>query len=145
MAVRKLNERRLEKIWGRRDLPEMFGGTYGGEEPLGEIWFEHSDAAEVELLVKYLFTSEKLSIQVHPDDEAAIRAGHKHGKDEAWIVLEAETGATIGIGLRERASREQCAGRHGTVPSRIWSTGALRPQATSSTRPPGRCTRSGRD
>ena len=107
MPARKLTEKRVEKVWGRRDLPEMFGGHYGGEEPLGEIWFEDPAAEDAELLVKYLFTSEKLSIQVHPDDQAATRSGHLRGKDEVWIILKAEPGATIGIGLREPVSREQ--------------------------------------
>lgn len=102
----QLIAKQVEKIWGRRDLPEMFGGYYAGDEPLGEIWYEHPDSCDGELLVKYLFTSEKLSIQVHPNDEAAARAGHKRGKDEAWIVLRADPGAVIGIGLRERVSRE---------------------------------------
>lgn len=107
MAARKLTEKRVEKVWGRRDLPEMFGGHYGGEEPLGEIWFEDSAGEDAELLVKYLFTSEKLSIQVHPGDQAARRSGHARGKDEAWIILRAEPGATIGIGLCRPVSREQ--------------------------------------
>jgi len=106
MTVTRLIEKRVEKVWGRRDLPEMFGGHYGGNEPLGEIWFE-DPAGDAELLVKYLFTSEKLSIQVHPGDHAAKRSGHARGKDEAWIILRAEPGATIGIGLRQPVSREQ--------------------------------------
>ena len=107
MVARKLIEKRVEKVWGRRDLPEMFGGHYGGEEPLGEIWFDDPAGDDTDLLVKYLFTSEKLSIQVHPDDQAAARSGRPRGKDEAWIILEAEPGATIGIGLRRPVSREQ--------------------------------------
>ena len=107
MAARKLVEKRVEKVWGRRDLPDMFGGTYGGEQPLGEIWFEDPDGADLDLLIKYLFTSERLSIQVHPDDEAAARKGYRRGKDEAWIVLRAEPDATIGVGFREHLSREQ--------------------------------------
>lgn len=107
MAARKLIERRVEKIWGRRDLPGMFGGSHGGEEPLGEIWFEHPERPDADLLVKYLFTSEKLSIQVHPDDDAAARSGHRSGKDEAWVILRAEPGATIGLGLRERVPPER--------------------------------------
>lgn len=107
MNAVRLTEKRVEKPWGRRDLPEMFGGSYAGQDPLGEIWFEHSGAADVALLVKYLFTSEKLSIQVHPDDEAARRAGHKRGKEEAWVILEAEPGATIGLGLKRKVTGDE--------------------------------------
>src|SRR5262249_13298778 len=55
---------------------------------------------------KFLFTSERLSIQVHPDDPAARAAGHPRGKDEAWLVLGADAGATIGLGLTHAVSRE---------------------------------------
>jgi mannose-6-phosphate isomerase len=103
----KLSEKRVEKPWGVFDLPQMFGGTHPGSEPLGEIWFERPGGGDVELLVKYLFTSERLSIQVHPDDAGARRAGYKRGKDEAWIVLDASPVATIGLGLTKQSDVEE--------------------------------------
>lgn len=106
MALTRLIERRVEKVWGRRDLPPAFGSVADGAEPVGEIWFEDPAGRDLPLLVKYLFTSEKLSVQVHPDDEAARAAGHDRGKDEAWLVLDAEPGATIGIGLREEIGKD---------------------------------------
>ena len=104
MAVTRLETRRVEKPWGRRDLPPAFGAVEEGGEPVGEIWFEDPRGGDPELLVKYLFTSERLSIQVHPDDAAAQAAGYPRGKDEAWLVLRADPGATIGVGLREPTS-----------------------------------------
>jgi len=106
MTTLRLTARRVDKVWGRKDLLPGFGEPAEGEEPVGEIWFEHPQGADVELLVKYLFTSERLSIQVHPDDVAARAAGHKRGKDEAWLILEAEPGACIGLGLREPVTPE---------------------------------------
>lgn len=106
MAATQLVARRVEKMWGRRDLPPAFGEVGEGEEPVGEIWFEHPDGEQPALLIKYLFTSEKLSIQVHPDDKAAWARGHSGGKDEAWLVLAADEDATIGIGLVEELDRE---------------------------------------
>ena len=103
--IRRLSQRQVEKPWGRRDLPPPFRAE--GSEPVGEIWFEAPEAAAGDLLVKYLFTSEKLSVQVHPDDEAAPALGFPHGKDEAWYVLAAEEGATLGIGLVRSVTREQ--------------------------------------
>ena len=61
----------------------------------------------MELLVKYLFTSEKLSIQIRPDDAAARKVDHRRGKEEAWVVLGAEPDATIGIGLRHTVSKDR--------------------------------------
>jgi mannose-6-phosphate isomerase len=106
MAVTRLIERRVAKPWGRRDLPEPFGAVQADEEPVGEIWFEDPAARDLPLLVKYLFTSEKLSVQVHPGDSAARKAGYERGKEEAWLVLRAEPGATIGLGLKREAGKD---------------------------------------
>lgn len=61
------------------------------------------------LLVKFLFPRDKLSVQVHPDDEAAHRVGQPCGKNECWYVLAAEPGAQIGLGLKPGVTREQLA------------------------------------
>lgn len=104
MPAHKLERRLVPKVWGRWDVPAQFGPLPAGEEPLGEVWFPDEAGDEAELLVKYLFTSEKLSIQVHPGDEAARAAGYRRGKDEAWLVLRAEPEAVIGLGLIEPVS-----------------------------------------
>jgi len=101
----RLTTRRIEKPWGRTNLYPGFGDVPDGGEPVGEIWFE-AEGEEPELLIKYLFTSEKLSIQVHPNDEQAQERGYPRGKDEAWVVLDAEPHATIGLGLREATTQE---------------------------------------
>ena len=59
--------REVEKPWGRDTLPAPFVAPPG--KRIGEIWFEPPPELP-SLLVKYIFTSEKLSIQVHPDDAA---------------------------------------------------------------------------
>lgn len=104
MTASRLASRQVEKLWGRAELPQSFGAAVAGGEPIGEIWFQDERGPESELLVKYLLTREKLSIQVHPDGEAARAAGHRRGKDEAWLVLEAEPGARIGLGLKHEVS-----------------------------------------
>ena len=107
MPILRLQPRRVEKPWGRRDLGGAFGEVDPDSAPVGEIWFEAPADFEAPLLVKYLFTSERLSIQVHPGDEAARRAGHTSGKDEAWLVLAADPGATIGVGLNRSVSKAE--------------------------------------
>src|SRR3546814_17362975 len=94
---------RVEKPWGRRTLWPAFDDVMNCGEPVGEIWFQMPDGSEPELLVKYLFTSENLSIQVHPDDEGAKARGYPRGKDEAWVVLEAEPGRS-----EERRVGKEC-------------------------------------
>jgi mannose-6-phosphate isomerase len=102
----RLKPRAVERIWGRRDLPPGFPAASDPDARLGEIWFDGPAGA---LLVKHLFTSERLSVQVHPGDAQARALGHGHGKDEAWYVLSAEPGAVIGLGLRETATPAQLA------------------------------------
>ena len=71
----KLERRYVEKPWGRTSLPPMFDPPEG--QRIGEVWFE--GAGDLPLLAKYIFTSEALSIQVHPNDEQA----HARGLDRA--------------------------------------------------------------
>jgi mannose-6-phosphate isomerase len=52
------------------------------------------------LLVKFLFPGDKLSVQVHPDDEQAKKNGQPCGKTECWYVLRAEPGAQVALGLK---------------------------------------------
>ncbi len=101
MPAVRLTTRTIEKIWGRHALGLGFDDVPPGGEPVGEIWFETPDGSAPELLVKYLFTSANLSVQVHPDDGQAQARGHACGKEECWLILDAEPGATIGIGLIE--------------------------------------------
>jgi mannose-6-phosphate isomerase len=107
MTATRLVARRIEKVWGQRHLPPAFGTVADDAKPIGEIHFEDPRGGRPALLVKYLFTAERLSIQVHPDDEAAHALGHPCGKDEAWLVLAAEPDAEIAIGLRRAVSREE--------------------------------------
>lgn len=101
----KLLPRIVEKPWGRTDLPPSFGGP--SASPVGEVWFEHPDGRDLPLLVKYIFTSEKLSVQVHPNDDEARERGLPRGKNECWYILDAEPGATLGLGLRSEVSADE--------------------------------------
>jgi mannose-6-phosphate isomerase len=98
----KLESRQVEKPWGRETLPPPFGDT--GGRRIGEIWFE--GLGDLPLLAKYIFTSEKLSVQVHPDDAAARARGLTRGKSECWYILDAEPGAVLGLGLVREVSAE---------------------------------------
>lgn len=91
--------RQVEKPWGKDTLPAPFEAPAGRR--IGEIWFEPPPGLP-QLLVKYIFTSEKLSVQVHPSDAQTLARGMgRQGKEECWLILDAEPGATLGIGFRE--------------------------------------------
>ena len=114
-----LQPRLLDKPWGRRGLDPRFGADPARQ--VGEIWYERPDGAPLEVLAKYLFTTERLSIQVHPDEATAHARGLPHGKDECWIVLDAEPGAVIGIGTRQPLAADALldAARDGSIEALI--------------------------
>lgn len=99
----KLERRYVEKPWGRTELPEIFDPPQG--KRIGEIWFEGSD--NLPLLAKYIFTSERLSIQVHPNDSQARERGLVSGKSECWTILDAEPGAVLGLGLKRAVDEDE--------------------------------------
>jgi mannose-6-phosphate isomerase len=94
-AVR-LASRPYEKVWGSPLTEPWYPNPQGRK--IGEVWFTASDA--VPILVKILFTSDKLSVQVHPDDLYAGAHEESRGKTEMWHVLRAEPDAQVGIGVR---------------------------------------------
>ena len=98
----KMKRKFVEKPWGQDILPDIFDG--GSGKKIGEIWFEAPKGISLQLMVKYLFTSEKLSIQVHPNDRQARRVGFPHGKEEFWFILDAEPDAVLGLGLKKTVS-----------------------------------------
>ncbi len=80
----------VAKPWGRRDsipAPE-------DAQPLGEVIFRAEN-----IIIKWLQTSESLSIQVHPQNE-----GRKH---EWWYVTKAEPGAFLYLGLMKDTTTVQ--------------------------------------
>jgi mannose-6-phosphate isomerase len=101
----KLATRQVEKPWGRAELPAPFRNP--GISKIGEIWFEAETGPALPLMVKYLFTSEKLSIQVHPSDAEAQAMGLASGKEECWLVLDAEPDACLGIGTNRPLSADE--------------------------------------
>jgi mannose-6-phosphate isomerase len=105
MTLERTFTRNVSKPWGRTDL-RPWNEHYGEGPAIGEVWFQRSDqnAREPALLLKILFTSEPLSIQVHPSDAYAQSIGLVHGKCEAWYVLSARPDARIALGLKRRVS-----------------------------------------
>lgn len=95
------------KPWGRRDGLQAPDDA----QPLGEVVF---DAARSGLVIKWLQTSEPLSIQVHP----------QHGPDrkhEWWYVADARPGAYLHLGLKHPATRAEIrrAAEDGALPQML--------------------------
>ena len=58
------------------------------------------------LLIKLIDACDKLSVQVHPDDDYAARVENDRGKTEMWYIVEADEGAEIIYGLKDGISSE---------------------------------------
>jgi mannose-6-phosphate isomerase len=124
----------VERVWGARDLNPIYSraveqpvgevwltgedckvanGPLRGRR-LAEVCREFgrelagegtANPERFPLLIKFLFPREKLSVQVHPDDEGARRIGQPCGKTECWYVLKALPGAQVGLGIKPGATR----------------------------------------
>jgi mannose-6-phosphate isomerase len=126
----KLVPRLLGKPWGGRRIETVLRRRLPIAGPVGESWEVHDrdgssseiangplagmNLADVRggkpfpLLVKLLDATQTLSVQVHPDAEAASRFGGE-AKTECWFVLHAEPGARVFRGLRDGCTREELA------------------------------------
>lgn len=69
-------------------------------ELVGEQNFERF-GLEFPLLIKYLDCNDKLSVQVHPNDELALERHDSFGKTEAWYIADCEEGAAIYLGFKD--------------------------------------------
>ena len=122
-----------ERIWGIDDLSGWFSDA--GNDRIGEAWFTSGENKTslgpslgellresptwlgtgcnrerpglCPLLVKLLFTSSRLSVQVHPKDDYAQQHHQSLGKTEAWFVIKADPGAEVALGFKEAISAER--------------------------------------
>ena len=95
--VTRLTPERHDLIWGSRDTEPWYQNPK--RQRTAEVWFPSG-----ELLIKFLFTTENLSVQVHPNDEQAQKVGKPRGKTEMWHILRAEPGAKLALGLKRAVS-----------------------------------------
>src|ERR1700682_2532431 len=108
MAIEHASVQAARKRCGVSDL-HPWSGIDVSADAVGELWFQRADkdAPSPALLLKLLFTSEPLSIQVHPDDSFARSIGLPNGKTEAWYILSATPDARVAIGLTRRLTPQE--------------------------------------
>lgn len=108
ITVEHAGTRIVRKPWGSTHLLP-WSAIDPDDEPVGELWFQRANAPTptAALLLKLLFTSEKLSIQVHPDDAFAQSIGMPHGKTEAWYILSATPDGAVAVGLKAGLTTHQ--------------------------------------
>lgn len=62
---------------------------------------------EFPLLIKFIDAADDLSIQVHPNDDLAMKRHDSYGKTEMWVVMQAEEGARLISGFSKKVTREE--------------------------------------
>lgn len=96
-------------------LSSIEGGTYNGKT-LQELLSAWGDSAigkssvlfpMFPMLIKFIDTNAKLSVQVHPNDDYALAHENQYGKNEAWYILHAEENAGVYIGLKDAVTKEE--------------------------------------
>src|SRR5579872_338764 len=101
-------EEKIGESWLTGDECRIANGPLAGQT-LSQVTNQYGraligEAAREErrfpLLLKFLFPQEKLSVQVHPDDECARKVGQPWGKTECWYVAAAKPGAQVALGLK---------------------------------------------
>ena len=75
------------------------------EEMLGEEIVKRFKG-EFPLLIKYLDINDRLSVQVHPSDDYALRVEGEFGKSECWYVMEASEDATLILGVKDGVTKD---------------------------------------
>ncbi len=122
-------------LWGGNKLRESYNKTNTDIYPIAESWelSTHPDGIskidniflsdfiknhptclgkkcntnDIPILIKYIDASDKISIQVHPDDTYARVHENDNGKTELWYVLDAEEDAYIYLGTNKTLSKDE--------------------------------------
>ncbi|MBV9224614.1 MAG: class I mannose-6-phosphate isomerase [Acidobacteriaceae bacterium] len=124
-----------ERVWGRESLLPYYSSAVTVNKRIGEIWFTFNEndtalgkslgqvisensgilgaganldhAGICPLLVKLIFTTERLSVQVHPDDAYAREHHGCLGKTEAWYVMDVQPPGEVAVGFREQLTPDR--------------------------------------
>ncbi|WP_319205333.1 type I phosphomannose isomerase catalytic subunit [uncultured Ilyobacter sp.] len=87
-----------------KSLEELMESS--GEELLGKEVYNRFKG-KFPVLIKYLDVNDRLSVQVHPSDEYALRVEKEFGKSEAWYIIDASPDAKLIMGLKEGMTKEE--------------------------------------
>ena len=59
------------------------------------------------LLIKFIDAQSNLSVQVHPDNDYALKNENQFGKAEMWYIVDADEGSGIYCGFKNKISPEE--------------------------------------
>ncbi|MCI5591319.1 MAG: type I phosphomannose isomerase catalytic subunit [Oscillospiraceae bacterium] len=89
-------------------------GEFKGQT-LEQVWENHKEICGTNgnkfeffpILIKFIDAKNNLSIQVHPDNDYAMRVEGEYGKTEAWYILDCDEGAELILGFNREVSVEE--------------------------------------
>ena len=133
--IYRLTPATKDNIWGGNRLREY--GKKSSSDRIAESWelsFTEGGEARIEdgrtlneafsrkdwgtncdkfpffpVLTKFIDAKDKLSVQVHPNDEYALANEGQYGKSEMWYIVDCDDGAGIYMGTSEPVEREEFA------------------------------------
>lgn len=76
-----------------------------GEKLLGKDVIDRFNG-KFPILIKYLDVNDRLSVQVHPSDDYALKVEGEFGKSECWYIIDASSDAKLILGLKGEMTRE---------------------------------------
>jgi len=85
-----------------KTLPEAIGLL--GKSALGKNAAKFS---YFPILTKLIDAKQSLSVQVHPDDEYALRVEGEYGKTEMWYIVDCDEGAELIYGFKDNITKEE--------------------------------------
>lgn len=100
------NDAGLSKIQTGQTLKELFEDSSIKEEIFGT---KTKNMKEFPLLIKFIDAKDNLSVQVHPNDEYALKYENDKGKTEMWYVMDCDENAKIICGIKESIKQEEIA------------------------------------
>lgn len=108
-------DRKIGESWElscRDDLKSVIAnGPFAGKT-ITEVFYENKKAFtgktdnKFPWLIKFIDANDNLSVQVHPDNEYAEKAGDVSGKTEMWHILSAKPGSKLIVGFKKKVSKE---------------------------------------
>ena len=110
------DEEKISELWvlsARENNSAIIDSGIDKGKPLNEV-IDDRDLGPIQdrfsyfpLLIKLIDAQDNLSVQVHPNDEYALKNEHSYGKTEMWHIIDADEGAGIYIGLNNDYTKEE--------------------------------------
>ena len=113
-----LSDEKISELWElsvRKGSSSIIDSGEFKDRPLDEVLTEQ-DIGPIQdrfsyfpLLIKLIDAQDNLSVQVHPNDEYALKNEHQYGKTEMWHIISHDEGSGLYVGLNKDYSKEEIA------------------------------------